>query len=136
MIWILLAALGVPLWLIAGGIILLLRSRRQLRHTEGVFACRVRPAGPAESSGWRRGKRYAYWVHDVLLVHRGPALKRYDALPVASVAGPVVAANAKGLGDRPMWLRLHLDDGRLVDLVARNHDVSPATGPFVTASMR
>lgn len=136
MIPILLAVLGVPLWLVAVAVLVMVRSRRRLRRTPGVFACRLRPAGPTEAAAWPRSKRYAYWVHDVLLVHRGPALKRYEALPVASVAGPVEATTAKRLGDRPMWLRLHLDDGRLIDLVARNHDVSPATGPFVTASMR
>lgn len=136
MIWILLAALGVSLWVIAAGILFVAWSRRRLRQTPGVFACHVRPAGPAETSdGWPRSKRYAYWVHDVLLVHRGPALLRYDALAVANVVGPSAATTAKGLGDQPMWLRLHLDDGRLLDVVAHDHDLSTATGPFVTASM-
>jgi hypothetical protein len=136
MIWILLAALGVSLWAIAAGILFVVWSRRRLRQTPGVFACHVRPAGPAETSdGWPRAKRYAYWVHDVLLVHHGPALLRYDALAVASVVGPSAATAAKGLGDQPMWLRLHLDDGRLLDVVARDHDLSTASGPFVTAPM-
>jgi hypothetical protein len=136
MIWILLAAIGVPLWLVAGGLLGMLWSRRQLRRQPGVFVCRLRPAGQADKSAWPRAKRYAYWVHDVLLVHRGAALMRYEALPVSSVAGPVAASTVKGLGDRAMSLQLHLDDGRLFDLAARNQDVAPATGPFVTASMR
>jgi hypothetical protein len=34
-----------------------------------------------------------------------------------------------------MLLRLHLDEGRLLDLVANGDDVSLAIGPFVAASM-
>lgn len=136
MLVILLAALGVSLWVVAALALALAWSRRRTRRAPGVFACRVRPAGPAASSDrWPRSKRYAYWVHDVLLVHHGPALLRYDALAVASVIGPSRATTAKGLGDRPMCLRLHLDDGRLYDIVARNHDVGTAIGPFVAASM-
>jgi hypothetical protein len=32
-------------------------------------------------------------------------------------------------------LRLHLDDGRLIDLTARNRDVTLAAGRFITASL-
>lgn len=135
MILIVLAAVGVPLWLLVAALGFVLRSRRQFRGRDEVFACRLRPAGPSESaSGWPRGMRYAYWVHDVLLVHRGPALRRYEALPVSSVAGPVAAATAKGLDDRPMCLRLQLDDGRLVDVATRRTDIATATGPFVTSA--
>jgi hypothetical protein len=134
-IWFVLALLGASLWLVLGGIAIVV-SRRRFRRRSGVFACRLRPAGPQEEDGWSRTKRHAYWVHDVLLVHRGPALRRYQALPVCTIAGPVSALTAKRLGSRPMWLRLQLDDGQIVDLVARNQDIVPATGPFVTASMR
>lgn len=136
MIWIVLAAIGVPLWLVVGVLGLSLWSRRAFRHRTEVFACRLRSAGPSkDGNGWPRGKRYAYWVHDVLLVHRGPALRRYEALPVASISGPVEAATAKGLGSEPMWLRAHLDDGRLVDVATHHEDVALATGPFVTATL-
>jgi len=134
--WALLAVSTLALSLVAAGLVATFRSRRRLRRTPGHFVCRVRPAGPAERSGWSRAKRHAYWVHDVLLVHRGPSLRRYDALPVANVAGPVGTATAKGLGTKPMMLRLHLDDGQLIDLAASNANVAPATGPFLTASMK
>jgi hypothetical protein len=133
--WVLVAISAVALWLVVAGVVAALGSRRRLRRTPGLFVCRLRPAGPAERSGWSRAKRHAYWVHDVLLVHRGPSLRRYDALPVANVAGPVGAATVKGLGAQPMMLRLHLDDGRLIDLAASNANVTPATGPFLAASM-
>lgn len=137
MIWILLAALGVSLWAIAAGILFVVWSRRRLRQMPGVFACHVRPAAPTgTSAGWPRSKHQAYWVHDVLLVHHGPAMLRYDALPVADLLGPSEATTAKGLGDQPLRLRLHLDDGRLLDLAAHDHDLPAATGPFTTTTSR
>jgi hypothetical protein len=137
MIWIVLAALGVPVWLLVGGLLYALRLRRRVRRTPGMFPCRLRPAGPAvEEARWSRAKQHAGWVHDVLLVHRGPALARYEAFAVASVSGPVAATTVKGLGEMPSVLRLHLDDGRLIDLAVRSQNATPATGPFVVASMR
>jgi hypothetical protein len=38
------------------------------------------------------------------------------------------------LGDRA--LRLHVDDGRLYDVVIRNGDMAAAIGPFGVASLR
>ena len=55
---------------------------------------------------------------------------------MANVVDPSEATTAKGLGDRPMRLRLHLDDGRLLDLAAHDHDLSTATGPFVTTTSK
>jgi len=133
MSWILLAALSLSL--VVAALLFTLWSRRRLRRTPGVFPCRLRAAGPICESRWSRTKRYACWVHDVLLVLKGPTLSRCEALPVSNVTGPVVSATVKGLGERPVWLRLHLDDGRLIDLAARNGDVASAIGPFVAASL-
>jgi hypothetical protein len=135
MIWILLAAIGIPVWLLVGVLALVLVSRRRFVRRPEVFACRIVATSRSEKpSGGRRGKRYAYWVHDVLLVHRGLALLRYEPFPVASVADPLAAAKDKGLGDQAVRLRLHLDDGGQVDLLFGNEDLTPATGPFVTAA--
>jgi hypothetical protein len=133
---ILLGALLLGSALVAVGVPYAVWSRRRLLRTHGVFACRIRPTGPLEGAPWSRLKRHAHWVHGVLLVHRGPTLARCVALPVASVTGPVVAHRVRGLGRRPVRLRLLLDDGRLFDLAARNVDVASAIGPFVVASLR
>jgi hypothetical protein len=133
---ILLAALWLGSSLVAIGVPYVVWGRRRVLRTQEVFACRIRPTGPLEGAPWSRTKRRARWVQGVLLVHRGPTLNRCDALPVASVTGPIVAQRVRGLGTRPVRLRLHLDDGRLLDLVARNADVTSAIGPFVVASLR
>ena len=135
MSWVLLAALTLGLWLAAAALLFTFWSRRRVRRTPGVFRCRLRAAGPICESRWSRTKRHACWVHDVLLVLRGPTLTRCEALPVSNVTGPVVSVTVTGLGERPVWLRLHLDDGRLIDLAARKGDVASATGPFVAASL-
>ena len=137
MIWVLLAAIGVPLWLLVIAIVYTWRSRRRLRAAPGVFACRLRAAGPEAKPGWPRTLRRGCWAHDVLLVYSGLALKQCEVLPVASVTGlaPAAPGAVKGLGERPMLVRLHLDEGRLLDLVASGDDVSLAVGPFVAASM-
>lgn len=133
MIWIVLAALGIPLWFVLGGLASTLWWRRRFRRRPEVFACRVRSTGPTETSGWPRTKRYAYWAHDVLLVHQGAALIRYEPLPVSSVVGPAEATAVKGLDEQPIMWELHLADGRVLDLATRNQDVVAATGPFAAA---
>jgi hypothetical protein len=75
-------------------------------------------------------------VHDVLLVHRGVTLVRCEPLPVTNATGPVRVSGVRGLGDRPVQLRLHLDDGRVFDIVVRGGDATAVVGPFVVASLK
>ena len=42
MIWILLAALGVPIWLVVGGLLAALWNRRRVRRTPDAFPCKLR----------------------------------------------------------------------------------------------
>jgi hypothetical protein len=137
MIWFVVAAVAVPLLLLATAAGYTWWSRRRRRAAPEVFVCRLRPAGPEAKPGWPRTKRCGCWAHDVLLVWSGPTLKRCEALPVASVTGvaPAMPGAVKGLGERPVLVRLHLDDGRILDLVANSDDLALATGPFVAASM-
>ena len=136
MIWILLAALGVPLWLIIGALTAGLLSRRAFKRSPGVFPAKLRvTAGASSGTGpsWPRMPVYARWVHDVLLVHQGIALVRSRALPVASVTGPITTASpddVKKLGPRPMLLALVVDDGSTVELAAPDDARDAMVGPF------
>ncbi len=116
-IWILLAALGVPLWLIVGALGGALWSRRQFRHAPGVFPCKIRIVSGSGGAGkWTRSTAHARWVHDVLLVHVGLALVRFRALPVAGVDAPVSpASDVKLKGGDVVSAPLRLDDGSVVE---------------------
>jgi len=129
-------AAGIGLVLVVVGPPYALWARRRLRRTPGVFACRLQPAGLLDGARWPGTKRHAVWVHDVLLVHHGLALGRCEPLGVATATGPVKGSRVRGLGDRPVHLRLHLDDGRVFDLAVRKADEVSAVGPFVVASLR
>src|SRR5688572_20909322 len=117
MIWLLLAALGVPIWLVVGALGASLWSRKRFQQAPGVFTCglrRIAGDAAAHQPAWPRLPTYARWVHDVLIVHAGLALVRNAALPVASVE-PMDASDAvpapKRLGETPSFIRLRLDDG-------------------------
>lgn len=129
-------AAALALGLLVAGPSYALWVRRRLRSTPGVFACRVRPAGPLEDSRWPRTSRRAFWVHDVLIVHRGVTQATCEPLAVANATGPVENASVRRMGRRPVQLRLHLDDGRMFDVVVRQADAVSAIGPFVVASLK
>ena len=135
MIWILLAALGVPIWLVLGGITWALWNRRIFRRRPGVFACKVRRVSAADASGgWQRGTSYAYWVHDVMLVHHGLALVRFEALPVRIVEQRITSARGvKVKGDDAVSIGLTLDDGSLVEIASSSSSLPLLPGPFPAA---
>ena len=68
MIWAILAILGVPLWVIAGGIAYMILLNRHLRHREGDMPVRARYAS---GKRWRRG--HAVWVGDVFAYRSSPS---------------------------------------------------------------
>lgn len=136
MVWILLAALGVPLWLVVGALAAGLWSRRAFKRAPGVFPAKLRVAAgevAGVKSSWPRGAAYARWVHDVLLVHRGFALARNDAFPVASAAGPLVDGDPDEithLGSSPVTLVLTLDNGATAELAGPSEDRDAVVGPY------
>ena len=139
MVWIVLAALGVPVWLLVGVLAAGLWSRRAFKRSAGVFPAKVRVrAGDVAGLGasWPRQPTYARWIHDVLLVHRGLALVRNVALPVASAEGPLGASapgEIAGLGSSPVVLTLTLDGGAAAELAGRAEDREALAGPFAAA---
>jgi hypothetical protein len=136
MVWILLAALGVPVWLVVGALAAGLWSRRAFKRAPGVFPAKLRvEAGevPGFKTSWPRGAAYARWVHDVLLVHRGLALVRNNVLAVAGANGPLVVGGPEEitrLGPSPVVLSLTLDGGATVELAGRSEDRDAVVGPY------
>jgi hypothetical protein len=136
MVWIVLAALGVPVWLLVGVLVAGLWSRRAFKRSPGVFPAKVRVAAghlAGHGTSWARQTAYARWVHDVLLVHRGLALVRNTALPVTSAEGPLAPSapgEITGLGPTPVMLSLILDNGTTVQLAGRAEDREALVGPY------
>jgi hypothetical protein len=92
MVWALLAILGVPIWLVLGGLGFALWSRKKFKETPGVFLAKVRMnSGSFSGIGdrWSRMPVYALWVHGVLLLHKGPALIQTLPVPVSTRTGVV-----------------------------------------------
>jgi hypothetical protein len=67
MIWVILAALGVPLWLCAVGILTLLLRNRALRKRPGNVPVRVHPP---DKKRWSPG--HGVWLHDVFALRGLP----------------------------------------------------------------
>jgi hypothetical protein len=134
-IWILLAVLGVPIWLVVGALGATLWSRRRVRRSSGVFACKVRYTDVSKAPvRWPRTRSYARWVHDVLIVHGGLALVRSDPFAVSFLEGvPAPTPDAK-LGDGgSVSIRLRLDDGSAVEVAAPVASLDLLVGPFAPA---
>ena len=82
--------LGVPLWMVAGAIILVLWNRKRVKAQPGIFPVKIRAeADPdAEKEPKWSGKGYAQWVHDVLIVRSGMGLMQSTPYGISSVASP------------------------------------------------
>jgi hypothetical protein len=131
-VWILLALLGVPLWLVAGALIAGLLSRRSFCRTPGAFKVALR-LHDGEVRGldtsWPRLPGYGHWVHDVLIVHRGLGLVRTTPYPVASCAPPhdATAPAPSHLGRAPVVVQLTLDDGAILEMAAPHDSIAALT---------
>ena len=80
MIWVILAVLGVPLWLCAAGLWVLVMRNRAIRHRPGNVKVRRRRSG---KSRWTRG--HGVWVHDVFAFRGSPAAWAESLIPVRDV---------------------------------------------------
>ena len=129
MLWALLAILGVPIWLVVGGLVGVVLSRRNFRRKDGVFAFNVRPEG---ASKWPRQVVYGRQVRDVLVTNRGATLVRTEFHAVDDVAQLVLDDPPRKPADAVGRLLTVADGGRLevavseadvghVDALARAH---------------
>jgi hypothetical protein len=133
MIWVLLAPLGVPIWLVAGGLVAALWNRRRVRRTPDAFPCRFRSLSGEDGSGnWIRGTACGRWVHDVLLLNHGLALARSTALQVRDIQGAVSRpVGVKLRGGAAVSIQLSLDDASTVEVAAPESFAHLLSGPFL-----
>lgn len=135
MIWAILVFLGIPLWLIALALFMLIRTRSKIGSIPGSVHCKVRTSAPIPGlhDDFARYTSTAHWVHDVLIVHGGTFLIQTLPLGVARCsAGPQPAeANPriKKL-DTAVTTRFTLDSGAEVEIACASTDAERLLGPF------
>ena len=99
MIWAILILLGVPLWICAAGITVLVFGNRNLRKRPGNIPVRILQPGKKR---WTRG--HAVWVSDVFAWRASPASWKEglaqvtDASPQQSI-DPPTSKKLKRLGE-------------------------------------
>lgn len=128
MIWILLATLGVPIWLVVGVLGGTLWSRRRFKAGEGVFEIAIRDAG---KDSWPRRVGYARAVHDVLVVNVGLALLRTRINAVSRV-DEIQADNSPKKMAGAVFRRLTYDDGTSAEVAVSSSDAARLDG-MITA---
>jgi hypothetical protein len=135
MIWAILAAVGVPLWLCAAGILTLLLRNRALRKRPGNVPVRVHPQNKKH---WSPG--HGVWIHDVFAFRGLPAAWK-EALAwstEAEVRKPNAEERKKlhRIGDEPIIVTLSLAEGGTIELAARAEHKDDLLGPFAPAKRR
>ncbi len=125
MIWATLALLGIPIWFIALILIAAFKNRNTVRSNPDIFGFKIK-----KGDRFTRGKSYARWVSDVLIVHTGIALIRTAASQVGSITvlGPV-EPSPKGLGDHPTEVALTYSGGNKFSIAVSDDDLTAALGP-------
>ena len=133
MIWAALIALGVPLWLIAAGLLTLVFRNRSLRKRPGNVPCKVRPAGKKR---WTSG--HGVWVSDVFAWAGSTAPWKGELVwAVALASRPADEAERKKLrrlGDSPIIASLTLAEGGTVEVAAKLEHRAGLLGPFADSA--
>jgi hypothetical protein len=126
-IWAILAAVGVPLWLCAAGILTLLLRNRSLRRRGGDLPVRIRSAAGGR---WRRG--HALWVHDVLCFRASPAGWKEELLWVEELTiRPATDEDGlHRLGGDPVVARLSVHDAEPVEVAASEEHAQRVAGDW------
>jgi hypothetical protein len=129
MIWAILALLGVPLWLCAIAISVLVFRNRKLRKRAGSVPARIRVDGKGR---WHPG--HGLWVHDVFAFRGSPAAWKEGLVQVSSVsfktAGDEEKKGLHRLGDDVVVATFELVPKGSLELAARAEHVSLLLGPF------
>jgi hypothetical protein len=129
MIWALLVFLGVPLWLCAVGIFIVIHRNSALRKRRGNIPVRVLMPGKTR---WVRG--HGVWISDVFAWRGSPAAWSEGLLHVVAAnvapAGPEERKRLRRLGDDPVVATLTVDEGTALRVAAAGGDRAAVLGPF------
>jgi hypothetical protein len=130
-IWIILAVLGVPLWLCAVGILTVVVRNHKLRVRGGDVFVRRRPAGRKR---WGRG--HGVWVHDVFAFRGSPAgwsesLVWVSTASTRPVADSREAKQLRRLGEDPFICVMTGVDGTTFEVAARRERSLDLLGPLL-----
>jgi hypothetical protein len=132
MIWAILLILGVPLWLCAVAIGVLILRNRSLRKRAGNVPARMRVA---PGKRWTRG--HGLWVHDVWAFRGSPAAWSEKLVWVTGVTLRRVPADEaeklRGLGENPTVVTFAYDGGT-VEVAASAEHRAQLIGPFVSST--
>ena len=133
MIWAILFLLGVPLWLCAIGIAVLIFNNRKLRTRYGNIPVRVKRPGKKR---WTRG--HAIWVSDVFAWRGSPAAWNEDLRQVAGVmlraADSEEQKKLHRLSDDPAIATLALVEGETLEVATDTEHRSALPGPFASVN--
>ena len=128
-IWAALAALGVPLWLIACGILTLVFRNRSLRKRPGNVPCKFRPT---DKKRWTSG--HGVWVSDVFAWGGSTAAWKSELAWTAGVATRTADGDERKklhrLGDSPLIASLALAEGGSVEFATKREHRAGLLGPF------
>jgi hypothetical protein len=132
MVWVILAALGVPLWLCALAILTLVLRNRALRRRPGNIPVRLHRPGKKR---WVRG--HGVWVHDVFAFRGSPAAWKEELIWVSDVAPRAPSAEERDgwrqLGDEPIVAVLKPAEAAdaTIEVAARGEHRDLLSGPFM-----
>ena len=128
MIWAILASLGVPLWLCAIGILVLVFRNRGLRKRAADIPMRLR----LDAKGrWHRG--HGLWVHDVLGFRGSPAAWKEALLWAAGgTSRELTAEEAHKFRrlEQPVAVAFTAADGPAFEAVTTRQHLPLLLGPF------
>ncbi len=128
-IWAVLIALGVPLWLCACGILTLVFRNRSLRKRPGNVPCKFRPT---DKKRWTSG--HGVWVSDVFAWGGSTAAWKSELAWATGLATrPADDGERKKLrrlGDSPLIASLALAEGGTVEVAAKREHRAGLLGPF------
>lgn len=133
MVWATLALLGIPLWLCALGILIMLIQNRKLRKRHGDIPVHVRRPGKKH---WHRG--HAVWVSDVFAWRGSPAAWDEDLFHVSELAprqaAPEELKKLHRISDDPVVATLTDVEGEQLDVAVTQELRGALLGPFARSA--